>query len=369
MSKLINQGGFGCIFYPGFNCKGEINNSSRTISKLQVNNFNGKNEILVGKIIKKFSKHKFFFSPSTNSCYINLSTLDKNIIKDCNITSKNDSKYLLLDVPYIKNISFQKLFTNFSKSKKHILLIFFDTYEYICNAITNLINMNIVHFDIKEQNILYSIKYENPIIIDYGISIPFDYLNDNNIKEYFYVYAPDYYIWPIEVHIINYLLHVKNTLDINDIRNIVTDNVTNNISLSIFTSEFKKKYINASINYFKQFINSDKNTTIKYLLQFYKTWDLYALSILYLKFFGYFFHNGFYDSMIIIKLSQLLLMNISPNPKKRLSIDVTKQYYKEIFYINENAVNYLELIQNFKYHSIPIDKMQKQLSILYAKLS
>ena len=23
MSQLIDQGGFGCIFYPGFNCKGK----------------------------------------------------------------------------------------------------------------------------------------------------------------------------------------------------------------------------------------------------------------------------------------------------------------------------------------------------------
>ena len=369
MSKLINQGGFGCIFYPGFNCKGELQNSSKTISKLQINNFNGKNEILIGKLIKKKSDYKFFFSPSNNNCYVNLATLDKNVIKECNIISKNDSKYLLLEIPYIKNISFQKLFTNFLKTKKHILLIFFDTYEYICNAISHLIDLNIVHFDIKEQNILYSIKYENPIIIDYGISIPFDYLNNNNLKEYFYVYAPDYYIWPLEVHIINYLLHIKNTLDISDIKKIVVNYISTNISLSIFSSEFKKEYVNTCINYFKKFINYDKNHIIKNLLKFYKTWDLYALNILYLKFFGYFFHNGFYNSIIIVKLSQLLLINISPNPENRLSISDTIRHYKEIFYINESTVNYLELIQNFKYNSIPIDKMKKQLSVLYAKTS
>ena len=38
MSKLINQGGFGCIFYPGFNCKGEYTEKQKnSVTKLQIN--------------------------------------------------------------------------------------------------------------------------------------------------------------------------------------------------------------------------------------------------------------------------------------------------------------------------------------------
>ena len=29
MSELINQGGFGCIFYPAFNCQGKITEKSK----------------------------------------------------------------------------------------------------------------------------------------------------------------------------------------------------------------------------------------------------------------------------------------------------------------------------------------------------
>ena len=378
MSKLISQGGFGCIFYPGFNCKGKVNTDSKMVSKLQINNFNGINEIFIGKKIKQFIKYNLFFLPVVNSCPIGIASLDKKSIEKCNIISKRDSDYLLLEIPYLKNISFQKLFTNFLRNKKHILLIFFDTFQYIIDSIQHLIDLNIVHFDLKEQNILYSIKYENPILIDFGISIPFDKLNNNNIKDYLYIYAPDYFIWPLEVHVICYLLHIKDKLEFSDIQNIVSEYVSNNIGLNIFSHNFKLQYANACIEYLKQFVTdknnknnknnkTDKNDIIKELLLFYKSWDLYALSILYLKFFGYIFHNGFYDSKIILKFSQLLLINISPDPRKRLSIKNIKLLYKEIFYMNETSKNYLELINNFKYHNIPIKKMKKEMSILYTK--
>ena len=107
-----------------------------------------------------------------------------------------------MEIPYIKNITFEELFTNFHRSKRHILLVFFETFKYIADSISHLINIDIVHYDIKEQNILYSIKYENPMLIDFGISIPIKYLNDSNIHKYFYVYGPDYYIWTLEAHVI-----------------------------------------------------------------------------------------------------------------------------------------------------------------------
>jgi len=367
MSKLLSQGGFGCIFYPAFNCNGQVKKNSKMVSKLQINNFNGRNEILIGKIIKTFSKYNLYFLPTVNNCSIQMASLDKNLTKKCNIISKNDPNYLLLEIPYLKNISFQKLFTNYLKSKKHILLIFFDTFQYIVNTIKHLIELNIVHFDLKEQNILYSIKYENPILIDFGISIPINYLKKDNLKDYFYIYAPDYYIWPLEVHVINYLLHVKNNLQLTDIEKIANDYVDNNIALHIYSNNFKKKYTKSCIDYLKQFVSKNDKNIITNLLGFYKSWDLYALSVLYLKFIGYIFNTGFFDSKIIIKFSQLLLTNISPNPNNRIPIERVNLLYKEIFYMHESTKNYLELINNFKYSSLPVKIMLKNLSALPTK--
>ena len=364
MSELISQGGFGCIFYPGFNCKGKTNNDTKMVSKLQINNFNGLNEIIIGKKIKQFTKYNLFFLPVVSSCSIDFASLDKKSIEKCNIISNKKSDYLLLKIPYLKNISFQKLFTNFEKKKKHILIIFFDTFQYMVQSIEHLIDLNIIHFDLKEQNILYSIKYENPILIDYGISIPYDKINHNNIKEYFYIYAPDYYIWSLEIHVICYLLHIKDNLELSDIENIVSEYVSSNIGLNNFSHQFKINYAKSCINYLKKFLinKNDKNFIIKELLSYWKSWDLYALSILYLKFFSYIFHNGFYESKIIVKFSQLLLINISPDPRKRLPIDKIKELYRELFYMNESSKIYLQLINNFHYENFPVNKIKKEQS-------
>ena len=156
-----------------------------------------------------------------------------------------------------------------------------------------------------------------------------------------------------------------------DIKKISTAFVDNNIALNIFSRKFKQKYINSCIEFLKQFVinKTNKDIIIKDLLRYYKSWDLYALSVLYLKFLGYIFHTGFYDSKIIIKFSQLLLVNISPDPKNRLSIDDIKRLYKDIFFIFFSTINYLELINNFKYKSIPVQKILKEMSVLYTKPS
>jgi hypothetical protein len=38
MSKLIDQGGFGCVFYPGIECDGSISKNPKYISKLHKKN-------------------------------------------------------------------------------------------------------------------------------------------------------------------------------------------------------------------------------------------------------------------------------------------------------------------------------------------
>ena len=98
--------------------------------------------------------------------------------------------------------------------------------------------------------------------------------------------------------------------------------------------------------------NMNKDIVIEELLKHYKTWDIYALSILYLKFYSILFKNGFFESKFIINFAQLLLLNISPDPNKRLESSEILQKYKDIFFINEKPENYLTLINNLNYEMI-----------------
>lgn len=351
MSELINQGGFGCIFYPGFNCKGEnTKNFQDKVSKLQINDFAGENEIYIGSLIKTIPNYSLYFLPVISSCSIGLASLNKKYIEKCKIVSNDDPDYLLLELPYIKNISFCQLFSDTFRTNRHLFVTFLDTYQYIVGSIGNLLDINVIHYDLKEENILYSIKYENPIIIDFGISIPVDKLSDlDKLSDYFYVYAPDYTLWCPEIHAINYLVNVGDTLTEKVIEQLMDSYIMNNSVLTIFSDEFKEKYKKTGIEYLKKYENLNKHETIKQLLSFYKTWDLYSLSIIYLKFFKILFSDGFFDNKLIITFSQLLLYNISPNPNNRNTIKETLTMYKDIFYINEKPENYFTLINNLKY--------------------
>ena len=128
-SKVINQGGFGCIFHPSLACKKErlaLEQAREYVSKLVERNFSSKNEIDIGEIVKKIPFYSLYYVPVLQHCAANLSKVGSKEIKKCNIIDKEEShvKYILLKMKYLKNVKFTEyLLTN--KSKKHILNIIF----------------------------------------------------------------------------------------------------------------------------------------------------------------------------------------------------------------------------------------------------
>ena len=347
MSELIEQGGYGCIFYPGLNCASNLNKtSSRIASKLQRNDFNAINEKYIGSLIQQIPNYKLYFLPVISSCSISLAKLNKDQINKCKVITSDTKDYILLEFPYLKNISFKQLFADPTRTTRHLFLTFIETYSYISIAICSLLERKIVHFDIKEGNVLYSTKYENPILIDFGLSIPIENLTTDTIREYFYGYFPEYSLWPIEVHTINYILYKEHELNDANIKDIVHTYVKYNIVLSIFSDEFKERYINSAITFLTQYIDKDRDLVINELITTsYKTWDLYALSIMYLKFLRLLFKDGFFENLFIIRFTQLLANNISPFPAKRFTTAETCEAYNDIFFINEKPINYLTLIK------------------------
>ena len=50
MSKLLSQGGFGCVYHPGINCDGGTEKDQNIVTKLQQMDFNAQNEIDIGTV-------------------------------------------------------------------------------------------------------------------------------------------------------------------------------------------------------------------------------------------------------------------------------------------------------------------------------
>ena len=364
MSKLLSQGGFGCIYYPGIKCNGKPQDKKNIVTKLQRMDESSINEINIGELVMAIPNYKLYFLPVTSSCPVNIKSIDKKLLADCDSFNKgkdNDrkkDKYVLMEIPYINNKSFYTILFDMYSSKKHIIVGLIENYTYLLEAVGILLKKNIVHCDIKSENIIYNQNTHLPLILDFGISIDMNTVDVNTVDIYnglvnnFYTYSPDYYVWAVEIHVINYLLHEMDEARVfgaKDVKSICADYVKYNKGLLNFSEGFKRDYLLACETYLTTYVGKDKIEIIPLLLAFYPTWDNYSLSILYLKTLSFMFPKGFHKNSLILYFSQLLLYNIHPNPAKRYSLEATKEKFKDIFFMEEQVDNYMDLIDTFDY--------------------
>jgi serine/threonine protein kinase len=349
MSKLIDQGGFGCVFYPGIECDGSVSKNPKYISKLHKKNYHVVNEYNVGKNVSKIPLYGYYFAPIVNMCNIDIAKIDKRERDMCRVVTKtnNSSKFVIMKMPYIKNVSLVKYITNPNIDKKEIVTYIIYLYKFLLNSLKMLNTSGIVHFDLKIPNILIEIKTKNPIIIDFGLSLMVKNLGPDTYSKYFYTYNAGYFIWPVDVHIINYVINVNYNLTYDELVILVDTNIKANHALSIFSEGFVKRYRDLTINTYKKYTNMPGETVVTELVKNCNTWDSYALSEMFLCLVNFMSYDGFTDNRLIKDFSELLLLNIHPNAAKRLSFDETKKRYKKLFSLDVSVDGYESLLNNF----------------------
>ena len=349
MSKLIDQGGFGCVFYPGIECDGSISKNPKYISKLHKKNYHVVNEYNVGKKVTKIPLYEYYFAPIVNMCNIDIAKIDKRERDMCRVISRTSSgsKFVIMKMPYIKNVSLVKYITNPNIEKKEIVTYIMDSYKFLLHSLKMLNSSGVVHFDFKIPNILFEVKTKNPIIIDFGLSLSLNNLGPKTYSKYFYTYNAAYYVWPVDVHIINYVINVNSNLTYEELVVLVDTNVKANNALSIFSEEFVKRYRDLTINTYKKYTNVPAENVVTELVKNCNTWDIYSLSVMFLQLVNFMSYDGFTDNKLIKEFSELLLLNIHPNAARRLSFDETKKRYKKLFSLDVSVDGYENLLNNF----------------------
>jgi serine/threonine protein kinase len=234
-----------------------------------------------------------------------------------------------------------------------------DSYKSLLHSL-KILNLNgIVHFDFKLPNLLIDIKTKNPIIIDFGLSIPVNDIEPKTYSKYFYTHNAAYYIWCIDIHIINYVINVNSTLTYDELVALIDTNINANKALHMFSESFIKRYRELTISTYKKYANMPAENIVKELVKNYNTWDNYSLSILFLSMISCISYEGFTDNKLIKDFSEILLLNIHPNAAKRLSFDDTKTKYKNIFSLDESIAGYESVLNNFD-KKIFVDKAIKE---------
>jgi len=157
--SLLSQGGYGCVFHPEINCKGKETTKKKYISKIQKNDFSAENEISIGKHIEKAIKTKeeqMYFAPVISQCPINVSKIKVKGVDECKIIEGNNvTDFLLMKIRYI-NGGVLDTFISENKNSSLIFSLFVSILSGLLKRVEFLIQNNIIHFDIKGQNIIYN---------------------------------------------------------------------------------------------------------------------------------------------------------------------------------------------------------------------
>ena len=332
--KLLSEGGFGCVFNPSIKCNGE-SDSEKFVSKIQRYDNSAKNEIAIGKILTEIPEYKSHFAPIISFCNIDIGTIKDKDRKKCLLFKRKKTKsYVMMKLDYVEGMEFLQYMVKNANSVQIINNII-NSFNVLLRSISLLVNKKIVHYDLKGSNVLYSSKKKIPIIIDFGLSINMNNIDNLNLNEVFYTYAPQYYVWPLEIHYLGLLFNVNREPVLEDLKNLAKIYVENNKGINKnFSPTFLKKFEKMCLDQLKVYNDMKFEERVKFIMNFWETWDNYALSITYLRFLRYLAIKGFYENSFIKFLGKLLLQNIHPQPEKRLSlIDTTHTFngflYKE----------------------------------------
>ncbi len=353
---LINQGAYGCLYHPGIECNGKTLSNTHYATKMVVQDEVAENEVEVGNIVKKILNYGVNFVPVVETCPVQLAKVRRHnplALRKCEIaeTERRKKKFILMKMPYIDSLYFYDYVGNMRENKKKIISCIFDTYSYLIESIGRLVEHDVVHYDLKMENILINLKTDTPIIIDFGLSVPINRLQTDGSfwQTFFYKYAPEYYVWPLEAHIINYLRNESGSgaLTRDDLETICETFVNANLALRIFSKGFRLRYLKACIQQWEPLVGVSLPSACKTLIQGWTTWDNYSLSIAYLQILEFISSNGFTNNHLVIQYVELLLANVHPDPARRKTVGETKRVFTDLFYMNKNVDTYDNIVQNF----------------------
>ena len=255
--KIIASGSYGCVFRPGINCEGKSTEDTRFVSKLQSSKVVSQNEINIGKLLQKVPGYEEYFSPIIENCPIGLGEIETKEVENCEPIKKSAETFSV-DSPqraiygesrirvagfasraYPSNIVINKIkYEGGNTLAKYLLImlkenpvkfseLFLETHITLLESLKKLRELEVIHNDIKENNIICRDIDGRPIIIDFGISmekkcmrLPEGLLESFTkgegdeepilLYEYFYKYDDSYNIWCIDIIILNYMLNKLN---------------------------------------------------------------------------------------------------------------------------------------------------------------
>jgi serine/threonine protein kinase len=305
-SKFLAKGTYGCVFYPSINaCSGKIEDdidSDHYITKIQSYLPNEQDEILIGQTIQTLPLYDHYFAPVVKSCKINTVNMDYNLVKTC-ATMQNElgelnttSAYVSNKIRYVGKHHIAKYLQNLTKTPQKLYRKLVNTHLHILDALQILASEQIVHFDIKPQNIMYDDIQDIPIIIDFGLSRvitpllspEFNPSKNAKLMQHTFVSYDTYDYWCIDIYILSNIgskTFLKPDAQVSEgqIKALLRGFITPNF-LAILSGDEVYQFKQSIIHYFLPFIEQKQTwlDVFRVLIQNYAKWDNYSTALTYL---------------------------------------------------------------------------------------
>ena len=292
--KYLTKGAFGCIFISDDE---PTNNPKKKtfINKIQKRREISNNEVNIGKKVMLIPHYEDYYAPVLKSEKVNIETIDEEEVEKCDFLHKdvaeNKTMYESNKILYVGEYSLADYFMNLmTTNETQFIEIFIADHIILLEAIQNLSSRGIIHYDLRENNIMMSNLDSRPIIIDFGLSI--DTTASFKPSDAFYRYYNDYAPWCIDVVILSYMVNElgddwqTKTISELEITKLIDDYLkTNDGVLKILMPDEKTIMRTNMMEYFQTFEHKPWKSLYDDLLTYQKSWDNYGVVIVYLLLF------------------------------------------------------------------------------------
>lgn len=388
MAKLLNQGAYGCVYYPGFTCKGNIEKSKNFVTKIEIFDKTSKNELEISRTVRTIKNYNKFFSPVIKHCISRFKQVNKyrDKLEECEAVNVSDNIYndfIIIYISYINGKELEKYILDIETPSIYISNILRD-YMYLLESIKKLQEKNIIHYDLHTGNILYDVDKKLPIIIDFGLSIDTNKflisggkIDYEALKRSTMHYSPKHYTYPPELHFITFVLQDLDREHIDkSLKEKITEKMINQFIEDIIdANKIQKRYVyykniadskskqknddykKELERYYKKFINKSKKDAIDELVGYTKTLDQYTLtidiSIILIKLINKVVveqesQNTTVKNLLFFIL-EIMIYNLQVDPEKRMSVEEYREFYN-ILFKNNSTFSSESVINSIKKH-------------------
>ena len=265
----------------------------------------------IGAILRGLFFHTDYYSPILSAKGVSAvreSEMENAEIEDAPQKYNSKSEYVSIKTRDVGDIALIDELSSGSSRKKSApftMAKIVDTHTHLLSAISIMQagDAQIIHFDIKNSNIIYDRKRKFPVITNFGVSYRFsdiDPTNIDSVREYIYTYATEYSPWCIDIALLSYISHqilkkegnegspknIDDALaeaDIEDLMRVCEEFSQKNTLFAEGTYEPPQvaEFLRKTADYVKGLLSKTWQQVIVDLLSGWRSWDVYSLCVVY----------------------------------------------------------------------------------------